>query len=158
MISFLADQGHDVHLISLDRPPDDTARFTSHALRVRHPWLATGGGRPFSRIWMPVFTWRVVRRVQAGAVIAVDTAGALAAVITVRATDALHVFLSLHVESVSDVVQQRSYGVAMRVLIARRAVRRMAAVITQDDHRRLQLEAENGLAGRPLRWFIVPNS
>jgi glycosyltransferase involved in cell wall biosynthesis len=159
MISFLAERGHDIHLISLERPRDEAARFTSHALRAKHLWLATRWGRPFSRVWMPVFAWLEVRRIGAGAaIIAVDTAGALAAIVTVRLADARHVFLSLHMETPSDVVQQRRYGAVMRVLIARRVVRRMAAVITQDDHRRQQLQEEDGLAGRSLRWFIVPNS
>jgi glycosyltransferase involved in cell wall biosynthesis len=158
MISFLAERGHDVHLISLERQSDDADRFTSHALRTRHRWLTTRWGRPFSRVWMPVFAWLEVRRVRAGVVIAVDTAGALAAMVTIRLTHARQVFLSLHMESLSDVVQRRHYAGAVRVLIARRVLRRMDAVITQDDHRRRQLQSENGLMGRSVRWFLVPNS
>jgi glycosyltransferase involved in cell wall biosynthesis len=158
MISFLAERGHEVHLISLDRPCDDAGHFTSHSLRARHPWFATRWGRPLSRLWMPVFAGREVQRVRAGVVIAVDTAGALAAMVTVRSAAALHIFLSLHIESVAEVIERRGYGAAVRELIARRVLRRMDAVITQDDHRRRQLQETNGLAGRSLTWFLVPNS
>src|ERR1051326_8981551 len=77
MISFLSEQGHDVHLITLNRPRDDAVGFTGHAMRAKNPWLATPWGRPLSRFWMPVYVWLEVRRARAGVVIAVDTAGAL---------------------------------------------------------------------------------
>jgi glycosyltransferase involved in cell wall biosynthesis len=34
----------------------------------------------------------------------------------------------------------------------------MDVVITQDEHRRRQLQEENGLAEDSIRWFLVPNS
>jgi glycosyltransferase involved in cell wall biosynthesis len=158
MISFLAERGHEVHLISLEPPRGDAIGFTRHALRAEHPWLATRWGRPLSRLWMPLFAWREVRRTRVGVVIAVDTAGALAAAVTVRFARALHVYLSLHMESLAEVAQRRRYGAAVRGLIARHILRRVDAVITQDDYRRRQLQDENGLAGGAVRWFLVPNS
>jgi glycosyltransferase involved in cell wall biosynthesis len=158
MISFLAERGHDVHLISLNRPRDDAAGFTSHALRAKHPWLAARWGRPLSRFWMPVFVWLEVRRTRAGVVIAVDAAGALATAVNVWFARALHVYLSLHMESLADVVRRRRYGAAVRRLVERRILRRMDAVITQDDYRRRQLQEENGVEGDSIPCFLVPNS
>jgi hypothetical protein len=145
-------------LISFNRPRDDAGGFTSHALRAKHPWLAMQWGRPLSRLWMPVFAWLEVRRTRADVVIAVDTAGALAAAVNVRFARALHVYLSLHMESLLEVVRRRRYGAAVRRLLERRILRRMDAVITQDDYRRRQLQEENGLEGKAIPCFLVPNS
>ncbi len=158
MISFLADRGHDVRLITLNPPPDDAGGFTSHTLRVKHPWLARRWGRPLGRVWMPVFTWLEVRRARADVVIVVDNAGALATAVNVRFARAQHVYLSLHIESFDEAVQRRQYGAAVRCLVERRILKRMDAVITQDDYRRRQLQVENGLGDEAIAWFIVPNS
>ena len=158
MISFLAEEGHEIILISFDPPREDPAGFTTHALRAKHPRLATPMGRPFSRLFMPVFARLEVQRTQARTVIAVDAAGALAAALTVRLARVLHVYLSLHMESLADVVHRRHYGGAMRALVARRIVRRMGAVITQDEYRRRQLHEEIGLPDGSTEWFLVPNS
>jgi glycosyltransferase involved in cell wall biosynthesis len=157
MISFLVEQGHEVHLISLDPSHEVAARFTNHALRAKHPWFAMPWGRPISRLWMPVFSCLEVRRTKASVVVAVDTAGVLAAGATVRLTGARHIFLSLHMESLAAAVRQRRYGAALRELLARRILRRMDAVITQDNYRRRQLQEESGLRDS-VAWFLVPNS
>jgi glycosyltransferase involved in cell wall biosynthesis len=157
MISFLAEQGHEILLISLEPPPDHVG-FTSYALRAEHPWFATQLGRPISRLLMPVFAWLKVRRDRANVVIAVDTAGAVAAAMTVRFADALHIYLSLHMESLSEVVQRRRYGAVARALVARGVFRRVDAMITQDEYRRRQLQEEIGLADNSIPWFLVPNS
>jgi glycosyltransferase involved in cell wall biosynthesis len=158
MISFLAERGHDVHLISLNRPRDDAGGFTSRALRGKHPWLATRWGRPLSRFWMPIFVWLEARRTHTGVVIVVDTPGALAAAVSVRSTHALHLYLSLHMESLADVAQRRRYGPVVRRLLERRILGHMDALITQDDYRRRQLQNENGLEAASIPCFLVPNS
>ncbi len=158
MISFLVERGDDVHLITLDPPRDTAHRITVHALRTKHPWLATRWGRPVSRVWMPIFVWLEVRRTRAGVVVAVDTAGALAAGAAGRFTSARHIFVSLHMESLRDAVHRRRYGAVVKALIARRIIKRMDAVITQDAHRRRQLEEENGVRPNSVEWFLVPNS
>lgn len=157
MISFLAERGDAVHMVTFDPPAEGSAGFTAHPLRASR-WLATPFGRLISRLWMPVFAWREVRRLRANVVVAVDTPGALGAVITQRLGGIPHVFLSLHMQSLADCVQRRRYGAALRELMARRVSRRMDAVITQDHYRRRQLEEENGIRREGMQWFLVPNS
>jgi glycosyltransferase involved in cell wall biosynthesis len=157
MISFLAERGDDVHLISLERPDAEGAGFTEHALRAGS-WFATRWGRPVSRLWMPVFAWREVRRVRANVVVAVDIPGALGAAMTLAVARLGHVYVSLHMESFADCIRRRRFGAALRAIVARPIVGGMDAVITQDDHRRRQLEEEHGLRRERVRWFLVPNS
>jgi glycosyltransferase involved in cell wall biosynthesis len=157
MISLLAERGHEVHLICLERYGDEGRGFTSHELRAEFPWFATHGRR-LSRLWMLIFAWRTVRRTRAGVVVAVDPPGALAATLTILFTHALHVYLSLHLESLADLVGRRQYGASAKRLLERRLLRRMDAVITQDDYRRRQLQEENGLDSEHAPCFILPNS
>lgn len=157
MISVLAERGHEVHLISLARYRDEGRGFTSHELRVEFPWFATRGRR-LSRLWMLIFAWRTVRRTRAGVVVAVDPLGAVAASLTILFTRALHMYLSLHLESLADLIRRRQYGAGVERLLERRLIRRMDAVITQDDYRRRQLQEENGLDGEGVPCFILPNS
>jgi hypothetical protein len=157
-ISLLSERGHDVHLISLTQAPEEGLAFTSHVLREEYPVFATRYGRLLARLWMPAYAWLTVRRVRAVAVIAVDSAGAVAASLTLLLTRVRFLYLSLHIESLADAIRSRRIGAVSMRLIERWVLGRMDAVITQDEHRQQQLQVENGLDDVHPKFFRVPNS
>jgi len=157
-ISLLVERNHDVHLVSLSRPAEGARDFSCHVLLEEHPRFAARGARLLARLWMPIYAWRVVRRLRPVAVIAVDPRGAVAASLTVLRVRARLVYLSLHLESLEDAVRNRRFGAVVTRLAERRILRRMDAVITQDEHRQRQLQQENGLDDVHTKFFRVPNS
>jgi len=158
MISFLAEQGEDVHLFSLDTPQEATHGFTRHALRAEHPWLGKPAARILSRLWFPVWVWLNQRRLRANLMVAVDAEGVLGVALARMLVRTRYAYLSLHMDTVADRIRRRRYGAALRLLFVRHTLRRMEIMITQDSYRRRQLQDANGLGSDSIEWFLVPNS